>query len=500
MSVMGIDIGTSGLKVLVISDDGNQISRQSKGYSLLTRQDGFFELDSEEVWQTIQECIRRANADAHAAGDAVTALSCSTQGEAVIPLDRHHRPLCLSPVSSDLRGYPHALEVDRRFGNHKIFTITGQMIDPIHSIYKILWWKHAQPEVFEDAALFVCFDAFLLLKLGMEAVADFSIASRMGLFNISTKEWDSELLTYVGIRRDQLPTVLNSGSYAGTIPEKISEQLGFTKSVRCYCGAHDQACSAFGSGLIDQGVHYSIGTTECLALLSRSPLDDCTVGLPSYPGVCAGTYVTLIGSQSGSRVLSWAAETFMKRGEEERLYELVRAIPPQTKTNVSFVSHMAGSTLYQDPSSKASMAGVDFSTTRDEIIKALLEGITFEQAIGYKKLVERAPHFDVDEFRIVGGGSTIENWVQIKSDIFNKRMMTCKCHDTGAMGAVLIAALGSGLYASPREAMRVFVEMDKDHHPHQEMGSYYQRKLSFYDEQYMAMKTVCPLMGTNECE
>lgn len=485
MSYMGIDIGTSGCKILVLSKEGKLLSRQSKNYPLISSQEGFFELDAEKVWKAVKLCILNANKEAKEKKDPVAALSFSTQGEAVIPLDKNGKPLALSPVSSDNRGVSYTSKIKKRFGVKKIFNLTGQMPDPIHSIYKILWWRDNDHSVWKKVSKFVCFDTFAMMKFGIDCVTDCSMAARMGLYNINNRMWEKRLLKYTGIKKDKLPKVLETGAYAGTIPDQIAEKYGFVSGVKCYCGAHDQACSTFGAGLVDKGVHYSVGTTECMVLISKERLNDISFNVPTYPGVCKGTYVTLVGSQSGSRVLSWASEVFMKKNEQEKFFDIVKKVKPDYLTDLCFTAHMAGSTLYQDPKSRSSITGISFATTKDDFLKAVLEGITFEQSVGYKKLSKLEQFSDVEEIRIVGGGSRLENWVQIKSDIFNKKFTTLISHDTGAAGAAMIAACGDG-QISVEEVIAKFAIPKKTFIPNNEMKDYYKNKESKYCKQYFA--------------
>ena len=483
MSLMGIDIGTSGCKVVVIGADGNVLCKASAGYSLVSEQPGFYALDAEEVWDRISDCIRSANAETAEVSDPVSSVSFSSQGEAVIPVDENGSAIDKGPISSDMRGKCYLDDFSHDFDRNDLFFKTGQLIDPIHSLFKILWWRDNRPDVFAKASKFVCFDAFACMRLGLEAVTDYSMASRMFLFDYRKKRYDERILSYADLSEDRLPTVIASASLVGILPECVCMQLGFKLGVRVYAGGHDQPCSAFGSGIIDSGVNYSIGTTECLSLVSNMPFESCQLGIPSYPHVCSGRFISLIGSQTGSRVLSWMAEEFAGKDIED-FFQLIRRVDPALKTDVIFLAHMAGSNFYHDPNARAVLSDITFGTSRNEIIKAVFEGITFEQYLGFMTLKNYKIFNEIQKMRIVGGGSTIDNWVQIKADIFQREMVTLSKHDTGAIGAGMLAGIGDGTFSSEAEAVAICVKECRRFEPDCLMQTYYEDKEQKYNNLY----------------
>ena len=472
---MGIDIGTSGCKVIVLSSEGEVISKKSASYNLLSIKEGFFVLNPEDVWIKITRCIKEANCVANEAADSVSAISFSCQGEAIIPVDSKSMALDNSPVSSDMRGTAYLKKFSKNFDREELYCRTGQLIDPIHSLLNTMVGDNKRMD-----CKFVCFDAFVCLNSSF-LLSGYSAANTLLL--ITKQGICSDILEYASLKECQLPQVLPSTSLIGTIPEEIATQLCFNENTKVYVGGHDQSCSAFGSGLNHLGANYSIGTTECLSLITKEPFNDYRLGIPCYPHVVNNHFISLIGSQTGARVLTWIAELLFKSKDlQEDFFQMIRTIDSHLQTDAIFLAHMAGSNYYHDPNAKAMLCNITFATTREEIIKAVFEGITFEQYLGFSALSNLSVWQELKEFRIVGGGSTIDN-VQM-SDIFDRTMITLTKHDTGAIGAAMLAGLGNGTFRTEDIAITKCVKESKRFKPDQSMKNYYTEKVERYDAIY----------------
>ena len=221
-----------------------------------------------------------------------------------------------------------------------------------------------------------------------------------------------------------------------------------------------------------------------LSLITKEPFNDYRLG-PCYPHVVNNHFISLIGSQTGARVLTWIAELLFKSKDlQEDFFQMIRTIDSHLQTDAIFLAHMAGSNYYHDPNAKAMLCNITFATTREEIIKAVFEGITFEQYLGFSALSNLSVWQELKEFRIVGGGSTIDNWVQMKADIFDRTMITLTKHDTGAIGAAMLAGLGNGTFRTEDIAITKCVKESKRFKPDQSMKNYYTEKVERYDAIY----------------
>lgn len=491
MSLMGIDIGTSGCKVLVVSLDGRIIAQAGASYTVHENGEDRYELDPREVWQKIQSCIRSCNSSCEK--DPVEALSFSTQGEAVVPVDSRMKPLSPAPVSADLRGLRYVGELAHKFGEKVLKEITGQQLDPIHSIFKIKWWSEQQQQIFNKCWKYCCFDTFVYLCLGLPPVTDRSMAARMMLYDITRDTWSEPLMAYLGIDAGKLPEIIPSGVEVGKLSKDVSYDLGFSICPTVISGGHDQPCAAFGNGMVDEGISYSIGTTECISVIRKQvDVDTPENERPTYPHVIPERMVTLVGSQTGTRFFNWLGGLLFDRNSSrfpqhlEDFYDLIRAVPSSLKTSVIILPHMfGGSSHYANPHAKAHMSGFSHESKAEDFIKAAMEGITIEQYLGFEKFLHLSGLKESEAPIIAtGGGVRFENWVAIKADIFHRPFQLMATHEAGCIGAAMLAGIGIHTFSTPTEAVDAYVEKTQLIQPNESMKSYYDNKIEHFDELY----------------
>jgi xylulokinase len=491
MSLMGIDVGTSGCKALVMSTDGRILTRSEASYTIHSRENGIYELNPEEVWEKVTSCIQECNGEC--VEDPVVALALTTQGEAIIPLDALMNPLSFAPISADLRGARYVNEFEQLFGKDYIFSLTGQNIEAIHSIFKIKSWQQSNKTLHKTCWKYCCFDTYINLCLGLPPVTDRSMAARMMLYDITKNVWDPDLLAYVGIDAGKLPEVVSSGTIIGILSKEKSRELGFSHSISIISGGHDQPCAAFGNGMIDSGVSYSIGTTECISIVRNS--EDVQMihdGNPTYPHVIEHSLVTLVGSQTGTRFFSWLHEILYNNQfsgllkDKKSFYDLIRAVPPSLTTPVIFLPHLSGgSTHYANPNAKAHLFNFSQETTTLEFIKAALESITIEQYMGYKKFLELNQLEAMDTPIVAtGGGVRFTNWIEIKASIFNRPFQLMQSYEAGCIGAAMLAGIGINAFSSAKVAVKECVHKQKIIKPDVRMSSYYDEKIEQFDVLY----------------
>lgn len=493
MSLMGLDIGTSGCKALVMSEDGKIITQEGESYTVNSLRPGCYELDPAQVWRKVILCIQRSNAACK--NDPVTAISFSSQGEAIIPVDSMMHPLDVSPVSADMRGLKYVEELRALVKEHDVFSITGQLLDPIHSIFKIRWWVDNEERIRKTCWKYCCFDTYVLLCLGLPPVTDRSMAARMMLYDVQGQSWSKILLDFAGINEGQLPEIINSGSVIGTLSNDVSSHLGFSVRPQVISGGHDQPCSAFGNGLIDHGTSYSVGTTECISIIQKDEDNKRIFGFPSYPHVCPGATVTLIGSQTGTRFFSWLGNILLDSSSHnykqrlENFYDFLRSVPDDIETDVIVIPHLSGgSSYYENPHAKALMYGFSYDTHRNEFLKAAMEGITFEQYLSFSRF-KRIGELQADTGAMIaaGGGSRFKNWLYMKADIFRIPIQLMSSHEAGCIGAAMLAGVGSQVFLSAEEAVECCVKKGELLVPRDKLAAYYSQKIQRYDLLYRAV-------------
>jgi xylulokinase len=482
--LLGVDVGTSGTKAVLFEATGGALARAHQSYALHHPAPGFFELDPEEVWTAVVTCLRRIGREN--GSKPIRALAVSVQGEAVIPISKEGRPLARSPVSADMRGAPYMDHLSERLDPLRISRITGQPPSPLSSLTKIMWWREHSPDLFKQTRKFYCYGEFILSRLEVEAAIDESMASRTMAYDIRQKLWSPELLCQAELESSRFASVVPSGTVVGKMSNATAKYLGLPPGIQIVIGGHDQACAAFGAGAVDsQTALYSIGTTEVIAAAFDSPSNSLLEkNVPCYPHVLPGKHLALIGSQTGGRLLEWFAETFVRVADStvrptalsiEKLTERIDEQPG----DLMLLPFFAGSgSVRNDPTAKGVLIGLTFETRLEDIVKALLEGITYEQAAG----LSHVPEIDeqVKIFRGGGGGARSPAWLRIKANILGRPIETLEVEDTACLGAALIAGCGTGIFDSPETAVTSAIRPGKKFEPDPKKHCQYREKLELY--------------------
>jgi xylulokinase len=493
MSLLGLDVGTTGCKAIVFSEEGQILSSAYREYPLVFPRPGWIELDPNLVWQAVEETIKAA-VSAAPRKDPVRALAASVQGEAVCPVDSAGNPLANSIVTFDSRTLPQAEQLRQAVGEERVYQVSGQPLHPMGTVLKIAWWRQEQPQVYERAARFVCYGDFVLLKLGLPPVMDESMAARTMGYDIHRHDWCEDILEALRIDREKLPQVAQSGTAIGEIPCRVCEQLGLPRGVLACTGGHDQPCGALGAGAVFPGrAMYAIGTVECLtpALPSFNPSLG-RQGFPCYPHVAPGQYVTLGFNFGGGSVLRWFRDNFA-RAEVERAretgldpYDLMLQPLDTRPGKLLLLPHFAGTgTPWLDPLAKGAIVGLTLASTSQDILKAILEGTTYEIALNLHRMQEAG--VAVHEVRAIGGGTKSSKWLQIKADILGLELSVPAVSEAACLGAAILAGCGARIYDDVASAADRLARPVAHFAPDAVHAARHQERLAIYQKLYPAL-------------
>ncbi|NPV08988.1 MAG: hypothetical protein HPY83_13625 [Anaerolineae bacterium] len=476
MSLLGLDIGTTGCKAIVFGEDFRILGAGYREYPLLQPRPGWAELDPVAVWANVEEAIREAVVQAGRA-DPVRGVAASVQGEAACPVDEHYRPLGNSIVTFDPRTIPQARRLGEVVGAEAVYRLSGQPLHPMGTVNKIAWWKEERPETYARTHKFLCFSDFALSQLGVEPVMDPSMAARTMAYDIASRTWSPDVLGAFGIDESILPRVAESGTAVGVVPNAVAERLGLPPGVVASTGGHDQPCGALGAGAVSPGTAmYAIGTVECV-----TPCLDAFVpglgsrGFPCYPHVAPNLFVTLGFNFGGGSILRWyrdqfgQAENNLAQQTGASVYDLLLQPVDTSPGSLMLLPHFAGTgTPWLDPESKGALIGLTLGSSKADVVKAILEGTTYEIAYNVEEM--RSAGVPLAELRAIGGGSRSATWLQIKADILGVPLARLSISEAACLGAALLAGRGAGQFgdvgavaSSVAVPERVF-EPDPDRH------------------------------------
>ncbi|MDP2338142.1 MAG: FGGY-family carbohydrate kinase [Bacteroidota bacterium] len=445
MSYLGLDIGTGGCKAVVFNGEGVELASAFREYPVLHPHPDWAELNPNEVIDKCFEVIEEVNSRI---SDPVVSMSISSQGEAFTPVGWDGQILGNAMVSSDSRARDIAAEWSTNFGMDKIYDITGHTPHPIFTLFKILWIKENQPEIWNNARYFLCFEDLFHFRMGLKPMISWSLAGRTMLFDVIGHQWSKEILEATGLTAEKLATPVPPGEKTGILGMARGKKLGFRNPVMLVAGGHDQTCAALGAGVIEPGMcMYATGTVECFCPMFDKPSFSEELqknNLCCYDYTIKGKYTTVAYSLTGGNILRWMrdelgqSEVAQAAETGENAYTLLLDAMPESPTELLVLPYFSATgTPYFDTRAKGAIIGLKHTTTKGEITKALLEGVGMEMKLNLK-LMERSG-MKIHTFIATGGGTRNSSWTQLKADILNKKIIVRNINEAGCYGAALLA-------------------------------------------------------------
>ena len=497
MSLMGLDVGTTGCKAVAFDHDGKILASAYREYPLLSPETGWFELDSNRVWEDIAKCIREVAAQTQA--DPITTLCVSCQGEAVTPIDEDGNILDNAMVSFDARTAPQVSWWEENVGREKIFQTTGQPLASLFTALKLMWVRDNKPEVFKKAKYFLGYEEFVYYRCGLDPVTDYSLAGRTMLFDVPKMKWSREQMDHLGVSEDQFAVAKPSGTAIGTIGDAAAERLGLPKGVVAVTGGHDQPCQILGSGVIKPRLAaYGMGTVECIGpAFSELVLNDTMLNnnICCYHHAYPGLYIALVYNFTGGSAFRWVRDQLahgeMQRAEQEGrdVYDIMTAEMPKEPTRLLVLPHFTTTGVpHFDNHSRGAIMGLTLDTTRQDLVRAVLEGITYELRMCIDLLDDAG--VPVDELRATGGGAKSAPWLQIKADIMNRPIVVPAVSEAGCLGCAILGGVATGVYDSASQAVDHLVKIDREYTPNEANARRYAEMVELYKQIYPLNKSL----------
>jgi xylulokinase len=484
MSLLGIDIGTTGCKAAAFSAKGRCHGVAYREYATLYPAPGLAELDSSQVWLSVQQVITEA---AKSAGsDRVTALCVSSMGEAATPVSVSRREIlgrCI--LGSDSRGAEYVERLLSRISAKEFYAINPNILAPCYTMPKLQWLRDHEPELYRKTECLLTWDGLVGFLLGCEPFISYSAANRTLLFDIHRQDWSDRLLDICAIDRRKLPRCLAAGIIAGEVSSAMAAQLGLQPDVKVVVGSHDQCCNALGAGITTEGHAVDgIGTFECITPVYRGipqPGAMLAAGLNVEHHVVPELYVSFIYNQAGSLV-RWFRDTFATSEKDSPgIYDRLAVEMPAAPTDLFVLPcfEPTGAPQFVSDAS-GTVVGLRTSTTRGEILKAIMEGVTYYFAASSRPLPGLG--IDTSEFVATGGGAKSDAWLQLKADIMGVPYVRLATTESGLTGAAMLAGVATGALGDFSEAAALFVKRGRVFEPDAARRAVYQDKLTQYQE------------------
>jgi len=509
--IIGVDVGTSSTKVVIFDEDGNPQAEGRASYPLLRPKPGWVEQKAEWWWQAFQKAIREAlNRGNIIKKEKILAIGVTHQRITTVPVNNKIEPLRNAILWNDIRCTRQSEWAEERIGKEKIYSRTGNF-PSIWTVYKAMWLKENEPEVYKKTYKFLLVQDYIIYKLTGRLVTTSSSAIQTGCLDVALPtKWAEDILNLCGISAKLwIDEILPGGKAVGKVTKEASLFTGLPQGLPVVTTAGDQPCGALGAGVNQEGMLAINGGTSCSleAYVKRLKLDpNLNYFIEISP---TGDYLLEDSIWSGgSALMSWFKDNFAKdevgkaerKGEDiwDRLYNLAIQSPPGNKGLMLIPYYSGAASPYWDLCARGVIFGFLLDHGKPHLVRAILEGLAFESR-RKKEFMEKGSGIPITKVRMYGGSAKSPIWNQIFADVLGIEIATLKTAETTALGAAICAAKGSGVYSSFQEAVERMVHIDKRFLPEPEKNKLYTRLYSevyskFYDRVQDLIHTASRIM------
>lgn len=493
--LLGIDIGTSGCKAAVFTLDGHVLAHTSEGYPVRCPGPGHAEQDPEEWWGAVCRAIKRILAAVPA--ETISAVGVDGQSWSAVAMDKYGRVLSPTPIWTDTRALTQCKRMVEACGEDALFQVCGNPVQPSYTTPKVLWYKDSLPDVYRHTDKILQSNSFIVYRLTGTCVQDHSQGYGWCCYDMAKGQWDLDICRTLGMRESLLPELVPCHQVVGRVTSQAAQQCGLLEGTPVAAGGLDAACGALGAGVIDSGqTHEQGGQAGGMSVCMNEP--KAARELILSPHVVPGRWLLQGGTVGGGGALNWFLRQFgsvwdaAARESGENAFALMdkeASRVPHGCEGVVFLPYLSGErTPLWNPAAKGVFYGLQFSTGRGHMARAVMEGVAF--SLRHNLETAYAAGAEISVMHSVGGAANSPLWMQIKSDITQRTMEVTSSDTATALGAAILAGVGVGAYQSFEEAAARTVQVKRVYRPDPGLAGVYDRTYRLYRELYDRLKPV----------
>ena len=460
--LLGVDVGTTSIKVAIIDEQARVLGMSSSSYRLITPNQDYAQIDTEDMWRAYLKCIRLLQEGKNIDMSRVAGISISSLCPGLAALGENGEVLTDPIIYSDRRSTEEAEMILEAVGREKLFEITANTaMAGAMSGTSMLWIKRNLPEVYEKTKYFGHVNTLLAQRMSGNFAIDYSNASYTDLFETTGGfQWSEVLCEKIGIDMEKLPPLHASTDVVGGLIHPDLIRMGIPRDTPVIIGGGDTACATLAAGVTKAGqVCESVGTTNVLTICVDQPKFD--KGFINRCHVVEGTWIYQGALSHTGASYQWFRDNFCQDlvdravGTDKTAFQFMNEEADMAEPGsggLVFLPYMLGErSLIWDPYARGVFFGISLQTTRKEMNRAVMEGCGY----GLRQLseiAERVTGREIKEFTSIGGGAKSETWAQIKADITGKDIKILDMNDMAPIGAALLAGVGAGIFKDVYEA------------------------------------------------
>lgn len=487
--VLGIDLGSSSLKGIVMNQTGKVVAEQSKSYPMLSPKTGYSEQNPGDWILACEDVLLELCEIVPDFCEKLEGISFSGQMHSLVILDVNKQPVYPAILWNDVRTTKECKRITEVMGD-RLLEITKNRVLEGFTLPKILWLQENEPKVWDKVAHIMLPKDYLSYWMTGNIVTEYSDGSGTLLLDVEKKKWSDDILNQFNISKKILPPLVESFDQVGIVRQEISKRFQFQKEVKIFAGGADNACAALGAGLLSEDLGLvSIGTSGVFSTFEKK-VTNYKGKLHFFNHVIPDAYYSMGVTLAAGNSLQWFKETFAKDNSFSELLDLIDGMP-KNSPELYFTPYIVGErTPHFDSQIRGSFIGIDWQHELAHFTRAVLEGITFSLKDS-QTIMEQERQQNFHEIITVGGGAKNEEWLQMQATIFNGEIKRLTVEQGPGLGACIIAAIGCKWFSTVEEAIEGCVSYQTTNYlPEQEYIDIYQKQYKKWKRIYEQTKSI----------
>ncbi|MEN6548136.1 MAG: xylulokinase [Armatimonadia bacterium] len=495
--LMGIDVGTSGTKTIIVNDKGKIIARATVEYPLYSPHPGWSEQDPADWWQATVESIRQVLAQAKLTGKQIVGIGLSGQMHGSVFLDCSGQVIRRALLWNDQRTAPQCDFITGKVGRKTIIAETCNPVLTGFQAPKIIWLRDHEPENYERLAQVLLPKDYIRYRLTGDFATEVSDASGTALFNVPERRWSKAILDKLSLPHEWFPRVYESPEVTGGVSKAVAALTGLKEGTPVVGGGGDQAAGGVGNGIVEPGaVSCTTGTSGVVFAYLDQPVMDDKLRTHTFCHAVPGKWHVMGVMLAAGGSLRWLRDTMFS--EEKQVaaqlgvdpYELITAEAtkaPVGSEGLLFLPYLTGERCpHPDPYARGVFFGLALRHEKRHLARAVLEGVAFGLRDSFDLIAGLG--LDMPQVRASGGGARSKVWRQIQADVSGREMSTINVDEGAAFGAALLAGVGARIYPDVVTACRQTIKVKDTMQPDDSSAAKYEQLYDLYKRLYAHLK------------
>jgi xylulokinase len=494
--LLGIDLGTSSIKALLIDSAGKEIALAQQGYSIHIPHEGYAEQSPEVWWKAAVKVISEVLAISRIRSRDIKCIGLSGQMHGMVLLDKNNNLIRPAIIWCDQRSKTQVEEVYEKIGKEQLGMLTLNSLATGFQTASLLWIKKNEPENYKNIYKVILPKDYIRLKLTGEIATDITDASSTLAFDTTNHKWCKKIINILDLDIENYPKTGHPTDIAGIVTTEASRETGLLAGTPVALGGGDQPMQAVGNGIVNPGtVSVTIGTGGQVFTPINEPAYDPLLRTHTFCNAVPGSWNIMGATLSAGLSLNWLNENVINAKNFSELSKEAERVPICCE-GLLYLPYLTGErTPHMDPFARGSFFGLTLKHNRSHLVRAVMEGVTFSLRNSID--IFEALNITMDKIIASGGGAKSRLWLQIQADIFNKEVYTTNTSEQAALGAAITAGVGINLYPSIQEACQNIVQLSEAVVcPIDENVKVYKYYYDIFNELYNINKPIFPKLSS----